>query len=136
MSGVAAVRYLLAQATAVTSVVPAVRIFGGVIPLSTTLPAISVLQVSGEERLTVKMAETSPLRTERVQVTVDVPDSSGYPILKELMDRVRAAVVRGAGVVNGVHLDGILPDGQGPDIFDADTGVFSQSRDFLVRYHV
>lgn len=135
MSGVRAVRYLLANSGPLLAIVPATSIFSSVVPLKSALPAISVTQVSGQERLTVKMAEASPHRTERITVTVLVPDSQGYLVQQQLLDLVRAAVVRGAGIVNGVHLDAILPDGVGPDIFDQDTGISSQSRDFIVRYH-
>jgi len=130
MSGVSVIRALLVASSGLTDIVPATKIFAGVVPLKTAVPAISVGQVSGTENLTVKMA-TRPMRVERVQVTVE---AASYKQQKEVLELVREACVRGSGNVNGVTLDSILPDGEGPDFMDHDTKVYFQSRDFIVKW--
>lgn len=141
MSGVAAIRYLLANSVPLTAVVPAARIKAGELPLKTVLPAISVTQISSVPRLTVAMTETSRLHTERVQVTVMVkntdgePAGSGYPSLRSILRLVLAACPNTCGTVNGVHLDSVLPAEEGPDIPDMEMSFITGSRDFIVKLH-
>lgn len=131
MSGVAVVRYLLANAAGVTALVPATRIMAGTLPLNTALPALAVAQVSGVHRLTLGMVETGMLRTERVQVTVL---AKTYASQKAVLAAVLAACPNQRGTVNGVALDSVLPDGEGPDLFDADATICEQSIDFIVKW--
>lgn len=141
MSGVSAVRYILANNAALLAVVPSGKIFAGVVPLNTALPAISVTQISGVPHLTVAMTEAGKIQTERVQVTVLVkgpaanPPGLGYAGQKSLMRLVLAALPNQSGTLNTVKVDSILPDSEGPDLFDDATGVYEQGRDFIVRYH-
>lgn len=129
MSGVSAVRYLLANNGPLVAAVPAAKIFVGVVPLNTALPAIGVTQVSGSPHLTVAMTEPGKLHTDRVQVTVltKVYQSS-------ISALVLAALPNQSGTVNGVKVDSILPDGVGPDLFDDASTVYERSRDFIVRW--
>ena len=53
MSGVIAIRSLLANNAAVLVVVPASKIMAGVIPIDTVLPAIGISHISTVERKTV-----------------------------------------------------------------------------------
>lgn len=131
MSGPAVIRYLLANAAPVTAQVPATRIVSGLLPMKTALPAISVTQISGVERLPVDMPASGRFRTDRVQVTVL---AKTYPSAKTILELARAACANVAGTVNGVAVDSILPDGVGPDFQDADAEICEQSRDFLVRW--
>lgn len=141
MSGVSAVRYILANNGALVAVVPAAKIFAGVIPLNTVLPAIAVTQISGVPTLTVAMTEPGQIQTERVQVTALVkgpqatPSGLGYPGQKALMRLVLAALPNQSGTINTIKVDSIIPDGEGPDLFDDASGVYEQSRDFIVRWH-
>lgn len=131
MSGVAVLRYLLANNAPLIAVVPAARIIAGVIPQGTTLPAIGISQISGVENLTVAMAEGGIFRTDRVQVTVH---ASSYSSKKSILALVRTACAHQSGTVNGVKLDSILPDGEGPDLDDEAAVIYEQSRDFMVRW--
>lgn len=132
MSGVAVIRYLLANNLALTAVVPAERITGGVIALGTDLPAISITQIDGVPRLNVEMVDTKRMITERVQVTVD---TKNYPDKKSILTLVRQALPISKGTINGVICDSVLPDVLGPDLDDPETQIFSQSRDFIVKWH-
>lgn len=129
MSGVAIVRYKLAQATALTAVVPATRIQAGVLPQNTTLPAISVTLVSGVTGL--QVSKPSGLRTDRVQITVD---AASYPQVRTIFALCRAALPYTRGTVNGIACDSILPDIEGPDGFDDLLKTYFQSQDYIVTW--
>lgn len=140
MSGVAVIRSLLATNAAVIAVVPAARITAGDLPINTTMPAIAVTQISGMPRLTIAMIEPNRLNTDRVQVSVlfkgpsASPPGTGYPGVKALLPLVLAACPNQNGTINGIAVDSILPDIEGPDLQDDATGLFSQSRDFIVKW--
>lgn len=131
MSGVAAVRYTLANAAAVIAQVPAARIFAGNVPLNAAVPAIGISQVSGVERTTVSMAEASRFRTDRVQVTVY---AATYATKVSILELVRTALSPVRGTVGSVDVDSILPDSEGPDIDDEEARVYERSRDFMVSW--
>jgi hypothetical protein len=130
MSGVSAVRFILANNAALVALVPAAKIFVGVVPLNTVLPAIAVTQISGVPHLTVSMRESGRIETDRVQVTV---------LTKTYQTNISAAVLAAlpnqSGSVNGVRLDSLLPDGVGPDLYDDAAVVYERSRDFIARWH-
>lgn len=130
MSGVSAVRFILANNSALIALVPAAKIFVGVVPLNTVLPAIGVGQVSGVPHLTVAMTEPGKINTERVQVTVHTKTYQ-----TNISALVLAALPNTSGTVNGTKVDSILPDGEGPDLFDEPAIIYERSRDFIVRTH-
>jgi len=131
MSGVAIVRYLLANDATLTASVPSAKIMAGVIPLNTVLPAISVMQVSGVRRNVVAMTSTSALVTDRVQITVM---ALTYPSQKSILALVRAALPVSRGTVNGIVVDSIVHEGDGPDFFDAGLTIYMQPLDVMVRF--
>ena len=141
MSGVVAIRYLLASNSAVLQIVPAARIMAGDLPLNTTLPAISITQISSVPRNTVKMNETKVQHTDRVQVSVlfkgpqGSPAGAGYPGVRSLLKLVLAACPHTRGTVNGISIDSIIPDSEGPDLSDDATALYSGSRDFFVKWN-
>lgn len=137
MSGVAVIRYLLANAAGVVAVVPATRIMAGDLPLNTTIPAIAVTQVDSVPMHLLRANEGKE-HTDRVQVTVyrkGEPADRGYAGLKTLLDLVLAACPSQRGTVNGVAVDSITPDIEGPDLPIAEMDLYIRSRDFLVRWH-
>lgn len=140
MSGVAVIRYLLANNAPVLGVVPVTDIIAGDFPLKTSLPAISIRQISSVPRLTVAMTEPTRMHTERVQVTVLVKDQQGdpqgadYPGFRSLLKLVLAACPNTRGVINGVHVDSILPDVEGPDLSGDGDSIITGSRDLIVKY--
>lgn len=131
MSGVYVIRYLLANAAAVTAVVPVTRIKNGVIPLNTTLPAISVTQISSVPYNTIRINETPKMHTDRVQVTCL---STDYAQIKSLLALVLAACPSQCGTVNSVSVDSITPESEGPDLYDQATNIHEGSRDFIVKW--
>ena len=133
MSGVAVVRFVLANNAAVVAQVPAARIMAGILPISTTLPAIGVSLVDTRERTNVAMDMSTIHSTARVQVTVL---GQTYVQARTVIELVRKALGYQRGSINGVDVDSILPDDEGPDFRDPDTGVHQSSRDYFVRFNV
>lgn len=131
MNDVKAIRHLLANNAALLSVVPAALIVSGVIPLDSVLPAVCVNHISSFERNTVAMSESAAMATARVQVTVQ---AKTYAEQKSVLDLVRRALPNTRGIVNGVDVDSILPDVEGPDLRDDIAEIFMQSRDFIVKF--
>lgn len=140
MSGVAVLRYLLANNAPVLAVCPATRIMAGDLPLNTVMPAIAVMQISSVPLNTIRINESPKMHTERVQVSVlfkgpqGTPAGAGVPGVKALLKLVLAACPSQRGTVNGIAVDSITPDIEGPDLSDDATALCSQSRDFLVRW--
>jgi hypothetical protein len=140
MSGVAVIRHLLANNAPVTAVVPATRIMAGDLPLNTVLPAISVIQIDSIPLNQLQINETPKVHLDRVQVSVlfkgqeGSPAGTGYPGVRALLRLVLAACPSQRGTVNGVSVQGIIPDTEGPDLQNADTALYSCSRDFIVRW--
>ena len=132
MSGVAVVRFLLANNAALIASVPAAKIMAGVVPLNTVLPAVSVMEVSGVPRNTVARNEPKQFIAERVQVSVLAKD---YPTQKSLLALVRAALPLSRGTVNSFAVDSILPDVEGPDFYDDGTVIYMGSQDFIVKFN-
>jgi hypothetical protein len=130
MSGVAAVRSLLAGSTTLVAQVPVTRILAGTIPMGAQVPAIGITKVDAVPRLTVA-GGTPQFVTERVQVTAI---AATYKEAKELLELVRQALPYSRGSINGVAVDSILPDVEGPDFEDIEVGVFMNSQDFIVRF--
>lgn len=132
MSGVAIIRHLLASSAGLTAVVPATRIRAGVFPTTPELPAITVTQISAQQHNNVPMASAQYLVTERVQVTVH---ASQYHEIKQVLALVRAACPLSRGTVNGFTCDAVLPDVEGPDLYDHVEVMHTQSQDYMVTFH-
>lgn len=140
MSGVAVIRYLLANSAAVTAVVPASRIMAGDAPIATPKPLILVTQIGSVPYNTIRINETLKMHTDRVQVSyifngpqASVP-GTGYPGVYAMGKLVLAACPSQRGTINNFVVDSIIPEAEGPDLFDDTTSMYSRSRDFIVRY--
>jgi len=130
VSDVKAIRYLLANNAPLLAVVPAARIIKGTIPQGTTLPALSVGHVSTVRRTNVA-GTVVKFCTSRVQITVDAPN---YTSQKEVLRLVRAALPLTRGIVDGVAVDSIHHELDGPDFSDDASGVYAESVDYLITY--
>ena len=131
MSGVIAIRSLLANNGPLVAAVPVSKIMAGVIPLGTVLPAIGISHISTVERKTVAMNDAKVMATERVQVTVQ---AKSYTDQKSILELVRKACPNQHTTVNGIVVDSILLEIAGPDLRDDDLVIFMQSRDFIVKF--
>lgn len=130
MSGVAVVRYLLANNANLIAVVTAANIKAGAIPLGTVLPAISVQEISSTRYRSIEMPTTGP-RTERVQITVM---ATSYAQQKSILGLVILALPNQRGTVNSVVVNHIVPDSEGPDFEDTEATIYMQSIDYMVRW--
>jgi hypothetical protein len=141
MSGVAVIRYLLAHDQGVLAAVAEDHIFAGDAPINLQMPALSVKEISGVPMLTIGMTDPRFMQSERVQITALVkgtegaPAGAGYPAVKQLLALVMAACRNARGAINGVLVDSILPDLEGPDLSDETTALYTQSRDFIVKFN-
>ena len=135
MSAVVIIRQLLVARAAVTTLVPAARIFTGAIPLGTARPAIGISDISGNEITTV--ARQRPFTTIRARVQVTVYADS-YPV----QEQVLLACKLGAGVHTGVltvggkdiHVNAVEQMGTGPAIPPGEDKIYERSRDFMVTF--
>ncbi len=131
MSGVAVIRYMLANNAPLIAVVTADKIKAGVVPINTALPAISIRQISGVEHELIKRG-ANQFVTERIQVSVL---ASTYPTQKSILNLIRSAVVSTRGTVNTFSVDSITHEGDGPDLYNDDPVIYEQSIDFMVMFY-
>jgi len=131
MSGVAVIRYTLVNNAPLIAAVPAARIVSGVLPVTTTIPAISIRQISGVEMPMIKRTGTQ-LVTERIQVSVH---AASYLSQKTIIGLIRSAIVSTRGTINSFQVDSITHDIDGPDLYYDEPDIFEQSIDFVVRFY-
>lgn len=131
MSGVAILRSLIVANAPLIAQIPAIRIYAGVAPVNTVIPAIAITQISGQQHNTVAMTESPYIFTERVQITVF---AKTYPLQKSYLSLIRAALPNQHGTINGFNTDSILPDIESPDMYDSVALIYMQGYDFIVRY--
>lgn len=129
MSGVAILRALLEANANVTMLTP--RVVAGILPQGTSLPAIGVSTVSENEAPTTARNLSVKMIRERVQVTALAKD---YVMMKRLIRAASLGPGTHAGMVLGIKVCSILPEGVGPEIPPGDDGIFEQSRDFMVTF--
>jgi len=141
VSGVAVIRYLLANNAPLLAFVPATRIVAGGLALIQAMPAIEVRQIDSVLPFNQVFTNSAPrVFDDRVQVAVVVkgpaatPPGLGYPQLRSLLRLVLAACPSQRGIVNGINVESIRPDLEGPDLPPGDVDFYSGSRDFLVRW--
>lgn len=130
MSGVTAIVYLLKNNAPLVAVVSASKISAGRIPQATALPTIEVSHISGSCRD--EISAQSEYCSDRVQVTVQ---AANYPQQKQIMSLIRAAIPRTRGIINGVNVDCILRDSNGPDFRNDEAGIYMQTQDYFVKFN-
>lgn len=129
---VKAIRYLLANNGPLVAVVPTARIVAGPVPQASALPAISIEQISSVRATTMLTDMSVQLWRARVQVNVI---AATYPSMRSTLALVRAALPRSRGTVNGVYVESVLVESEGPDMADEESGVFLGSVDVNVTFN-
>jgi hypothetical protein len=124
-----AINYLLRNDAQLIAKVPTSRIFGGLIPLGTPLPAIAYNFISGVPSKSIDM-QTQLVRA-RIQVTVQ---TKNYQDQKAIVELIKAACDAKQGTIAGYHIDSVLHELDGPDMRDDDAGIYLQTVDFIVAY--
>ena len=127
-----AVRFILANASAVTSLLgSATNIWAGQAPQAVPYPVLVLELVSAQELTTIDATSAFGLCQARMQVTAI---ARTYVDVKLLLEQVRIALNYQRGTFNGVRVVSILRDTVGPDLRDDDRQLYSQSIDFSVTY--
>jgi hypothetical protein len=129
MSAETAIAYMLTHDTALNTEVPVAKIFPGLIPVNTVLPAIAFNLISGLPVKNQRMANM--LKVSRIQVTVQ---TRSYAKQKQIIQLIRNACDAKQGLFNSVDVDSSLADIEGPDMRDDDAAIFMQTQDFIVKY--
>lgn len=129
MSGVAIARALLSDDYDISQEVTVIS--GGVLPINTVLPAISIRQISGYEFDTINRIGTQNV-TERIQVTVL---ARNYLEQKNIIELIRNAMIQKRGYVNGFLVENIRQDLDGPDLYTESPEVYEQSIDYIIRFN-
>ncbi|MFA7278912.1 MAG: hypothetical protein WC100_02345 [Sterolibacterium sp.] len=127
---VKAISYILRNNANLIAQVPAAKIFSGVIPINTVLPAIVVKHIDDIEEKFINAAGAKRF-TARVQVSVQAKTWADKVSILEL---VRLALAGTFSTVNGISVYGISSEGSGPDLDDTELGIFERSRDFLISF--
>lgn len=133
MSATTVIRHELASISAVLDAVPASRIFIGMLPKGTALPAIGITSVYGEPRNTLSMRESSRLIHERVQVTAY---ARSYPELDGLIRIIAGQIKNKRGEITQLQVRSIIPLSVGPHLEGVSPVIHTQSLDFRVSYLV
>ena len=131
MSGVAIIRSILANNGNLVSAVTSDKIIAGVAPINTSLPVLTVTQISGIEYQLIKQVGVQ-LVSDRVQVTVL---ATSYVQQKQLLELIRSALPTTRGTVNGFVVDSIVRQIDGPDLYSDDPVMYEQSIDYIVRFY-
>lgn len=131
MSAVVALRAVLVEQAAITDLVPTKRIYVGVLPMGTVLPAIALTSISATPRNTASMQEARRLHRERVQITVY---AKTYPRLDQIMLALAQSVKNQRMDIAGISVQSIVPAGVGPDFEGVDPVMFIRSADYVVSY--
>lgn len=137
MSGVAIVRALLAAHAPLTALVPAGKIYAGVIPQNVALPAISVTEVGNNEQTTTARNLATKMIRERVQVTLlvkETADTAGYALLKRALKAAALGPGMHTGQVLTYKVRSVMDQGTNPEIPVGDDRIYEQSRDFMVTF--
>ena len=129
MSGVAIARALLSDDYDISQEVTVIS--GGVMPINTVLPAISIRQISGYEFDTINRIGTQNV-TERIQVTVL---ARNYLEQKNIIELIRNSMIQKRGYVNGFLVENIRQDLDGPDLYTESPEVYEQSIDYIIRFN-
>ena len=125
---------LLNAAAGITALVgsgSAARIYPGIVPQDSALPALVVEHISGNELTTLDANAAFGLVQSRIQVTAL---AKTYPEVKALIEQVRIACNYQRGVIATVRVVSVLRDTVGPDLRDDDMQIYSQSIDFQVTF--
>ena len=129
MSGVAIARALLSDDYDISQEVTVIS--GGVLPINTVLPAISIRQISGYEFDTINRIGAQNV-TERIQVTVL---ARNYLEQKNIIELIRNSMIQKRGYVNGFLVENIRQDLDGPDLYTESPEVYEQSIDYIIRFN-
>jgi hypothetical protein len=132
MSGIVILMNVLMNTAAVTSQIPAARMYPGELPIGVSLPALAMQVVWGSENKPLSGRGNKLLRRERVQVTVAAADITTAMALATL---VRKTLRFRTDAVAGFTGVSVVPDADGPDASIPEPVIHLRMKDYMVTYH-
>lgn len=108
------------------------RIYPGFVPLGVAIPAIAYTHISTVEEEHIDAQVPAALVHSRIQVTVF---AAAYPAQKKLLAAVRRACNYERGLIADTRVVCVRRLSVGPDLSNADAGIYMQSLDFLVTFY-
>lgn len=130
MNAVLIIRALLIAHAPVTALV-AQRVHAGIVPAGTLFPMVHIKEISRVEHHTIGLDSQYVLITARVQVTAI---AKTYAEQKALLQAVKLGPGAHTGVIAGLTVRSITREPVGPDLYDSETDIYEQSRDFKVTF--
>ena len=108
------------------------RIYMGITEEGTDYPCVTIERISGQRVVRSQMAASDPgIVDARLQVTAW---GSSYESVKTVADAVRIALERYAGAIAGVTVWDIVPETDGPDLYDNDLKLYGAPADYTVTH--
>lgn len=123
------ISYLLNNATAVTTLLGAGKVYPLRLPQGSAMPALAYELVSSNEVLPITALAGGVLLRSRVQVTAF---GKNYADVKSVHEAVRKALLYQSGLFQGVRVNSITRDSIGADSMDWDLNLYMQSVDYLL----
>lgn len=131
MNGPAIVIQMLLANQGLLAVVPADKIFPGLVKVNTVLPAVAVTEVSCVESKTLSANSNKRYTVSRVQVTTL---AKTYGQKRAVVELVRRALPNFHGTLAGVDVEAIIPEPRGPDLENAEASISMQTQDYMVSF--
>lgn len=125
------IKTLLEGASGVTALVGA-RIYGFQLPQKPTLPALVYTAISSNDVPPINQFAGANIARSRIQVSAFAAD---YPGVKALLEQVRLACSYKNGTIATYAVVSVMPDVEGPDLWEENFLVPYQSRDFIVTHY-
>ena len=122
---------LLTAAAGVTGLV-STRIYGLMLPQKPVYPALVYMAVSSVDVPPITANAGGNIARTRIQVSAFAVD---YPGVKALLEQVRVALSYKNGTIATFSVVSVLPDVEGPDLWEENFLVPYQSRDFIVTHY-
>lgn len=123
--------YTLLTGNAAVAALVGTKIFPGLVPQNTAMPAISYELVSGVEILPINAQAGGVIIRSRVQVSVL---ARTYTEVKTIHEAIRGALLFKSGLIAGVQVIGITRELIGADERDDLSGLYMQGVDFLLTH--
>lgn len=119
---------LLTGSEAVTALV-GLKIYPGLIPQNTTIPAVSYELISSVDIPPINAQAGGVILRSRVQVSVL---ARTYAEVKTIQEAIRPALLFKSGLIAGVQVNAITRELIGSDERDDESGLYMQGVDFLL----
>lgn len=119
---------LLTGSEAVTALV-GLKIYPGLIPQNTTMPAVSYELISSVDIPPINAQAGGVILRSRVQVSVL---ARTYAEVKTIQEAIRRALLFKSGLIAGVQVNAITRELIGSDERDDESGLYMQGVDFLL----